>query len=73
MSYLACDANSQLDKSIKSQSSPLQPHGASQVRGKHSLDHLQRELNDPHYLAVVCKHYEASNLNYQSLNNWLPI
>lgn len=32
---------------------------------------LQREFNEPHYSAIVGKHGEDSNLNYQRLNGSL--
>lgn len=72
MSCLACNANLQLDKSIKSQSFPPQPHREPRLKANTIWIYLHREFNDPHYSAIVGKHYEASNLNYQRLNN-LPL
>lgn len=69
MSYLAGNANLRLDKSIKSQSFPPQPHVGSQGWRQTICICLYRELNEPHYSAFVGKHYEDSNVNYQSLSS----
>lgn len=67
MSYLAGNANLRLDKSIKSQSFPPQPHVESQGWRQTIWICLCRELNEPHYSAFVGKHYRDNNVNYQSL------
>lgn len=69
MSYLAGNANLRLDKSIKSQSFPPQPHVGSQGWRQTIWICLHRELNEPHYSAFVGKHYEDNNVNYQSLTS----
>lgn len=63
MSYLAGNANLRLDKSIKRQSFPPQPHVWSQGWRQTIWMCLYRELNEPHYSAFVGKHYEGNNVN----------
>ena len=71
VSDLACNTILLPDKSIKSQPFSLEPHiREPRLEANTIWISLHRELNEPHYLAIVGKHYEASNLNYQRLNNW---